>query len=1051
MMRPTKQKLITYLILAGLCGLTLSFAMPRVQAAPGSAISNLPSPDGTTHAIKVIGNKLYVGGEFKYIGTPIGANAIADTSTGNLSASTFPAMVSSIETSVPDGSGGWYIGGSFALVGGQARLALAHIQSNGMLDTAFPQITAPSSASVATLVLSGSTLYVGGNFSSVNGTGRNNIAAIDVVGKIVTSFNPDSDGGVQSLAISGTTLYVGGFFSDIGGQTRNFLAALSTITGNATSFEPILDDSVFSLLISGATLYIGGRFSFVNGELRIRVASIDTGTELITAFDPALDDNNSIVRTMQISGATLYIGGTFTQVGADTRTGVAAINTLTSSATAFDADIDIAPGDDDGASISSILLSGGTLYIGGIFATASGQTRANMTPVNATTGAVLAWTNNLAFGGGVFSLSLSGANLLVGSGTVLNNAVARHNFGVINLNDYSIDSLDIDFDATVKSFESDGTTLFVSGDFTTVEGQSRNFLAAIDIAGQSVTSWNPNPDAGVNCLLLSNGTLYVGGEFTSISGLPRQRIAAFNVATGNATTWHPDSSGAVNSIALYGSLLYIGGGFSSVGGQNRNFLGSVDINTANATSFDPDPDSTVEVMTILDNTLYVGGDFNTIAGSTRNNVAAFDLTDETLTAWNPNSTRVPQALLAKDGMVFISAGSNLVLGGDARFGLAGVDSQTGVLTGWEPEATVNYQQGSGSGLTSLDSTVYYAGGFSGTFDDMIPTFILGFTFPLVQFTSATNTVAEDDGTINIPIVLDTMADTDVTVDYSVVGGTATGGGVDYTLADGSFTISSGSTSANIPITIIDGDSFESSETVIIELSNPQNAFFDTNSTHTLTITDDEPAPSTGSRASSPIRIPPLAIRSNPSFQNLRLIRQGDTLFAIFNNQRFGITRPEILFSYGLEFEDAKDASAYDLNLPYNDNLNPGDGSLIKELASPTVYLISEGRRLPFVSGEIFTNFGYSFPQIIEVTGPELLSMPTGDPISNPAQAHLPGTYINADGTIFLISNDHAKRGVPDLSVWNSLNNDFDFSHVVAGNLFDTALPQGPLLTARLLQ
>ena len=82
----------------------------------------------------------------------------------------------------------------------------------------------------------------------------------------------------------------------------------------------------------------------------------------------------------------------------------------------------------------------------------------------------------------------------------------------------------------------------------------------------------------------------------------------------------------------------------------------------------------------------------------------------------------------------------------------------------------------------------------------------------------------------------------VTVDYAVTG-TATGSGTDYTLANGTLTISAGSTSGTITIAGIVNDSLdEANETVIITLSNPSNASLGSDIVHTYTITDNDSTP-----------------------------------------------------------------------------------------------------------------------------------------------------------------------------------------------------------------
>ena len=74
-------------------------------------------------------------------------------------------------------------------------------------------------------------------------------------------------------------------------------------------------------------------------------------------------------------------------------------------------------------------------------------------------------------------------------------------------------------------------------------------------------------------------------------------------------------------------------------------------------------------------------------------------------------------------------------------------------------------------------------------------------------------------------------------------GTATGSGTDYTLANGTLTISAGDTSGTITIAgIVDDTLDEVDETVIVTLSSPTNAALGSDDAHTYTITDNDSAP-----------------------------------------------------------------------------------------------------------------------------------------------------------------------------------------------------------------
>jgi hypothetical protein len=63
---------------------------------------------------------------------------------------------------VPDGSGGWFIGGSFNRVGGVERFGLAHILSDNTVSSWDPNM---QGGTVTSLVLNGATIFVGGVLS----------------------------------------------------------------------------------------------------------------------------------------------------------------------------------------------------------------------------------------------------------------------------------------------------------------------------------------------------------------------------------------------------------------------------------------------------------------------------------------------------------------------------------------------------------------------------------------------------------------------------------------------------------------------------------------------------------------------------------------------------------------------------------------------------------------------------------------------------------------------------------------------------------------------
>jgi len=137
---------------------------------------------------------------------------------------------------VADGLGFLLVGGIFDGVDGIVRPRLARISvSTGQLDATF-NAGFPLTAGTAVRSLArdaGGGLYLGGNFAIVGGAGRKNLARIQATtGVVDTTWDPNSTGVVFPIQIGSTftgPLYVGGQFSAIDGKPRRQLAAIPTV------------------------------------------------------------------------------------------------------------------------------------------------------------------------------------------------------------------------------------------------------------------------------------------------------------------------------------------------------------------------------------------------------------------------------------------------------------------------------------------------------------------------------------------------------------------------------------------------------------------------------------------------------------------------------------------------------------------------------------------------------------------------------------------------------------------------------------------------------
>ncbi|MFC1671922.1 Calx-beta domain-containing protein, partial [Planctomycetota bacterium] len=135
--------------------------------------------------------------------------------------------------------------------------------------------------------------------------------------------------------------------------------------------------------------------------------------------------------------------------------------------------------------------------------------------------------------------------------------------------------------------------------------------------------------------------------------------------------------------------------------------------------------------------------------------------------------------------------------------------------------------------------------------------------PDVSFDAAASSGVESATPATIAVSLSGTSAVTATVDYTVNLGSsdATGSGIDYTLADGTLTFSPGETTKNISVIIVDDSADDDDETIVIDLSNPIGAAVAVPSTHTFTITDDDPlvefdeAVSSGDEGTAAVAIP----------------------------------------------------------------------------------------------------------------------------------------------------------------------------------------------------
>lgn len=609
--------------------------------------------DGVVHDFVEDANFIYAAGQFDFVGPPTGNGAaITETNTNPDLSQCRPN--GNVLVSIPDGTGGWFIGGSFTHIVTSStsivpRNRIAHILNTGQLDLTW---NPNASGEVYALALSGSDLFVSGFFSAIGGQVRTYLAKISATGtgNADPTWDQPPNGFITSMVVSGSNLFVGGNFTGIGSVSRNYIAKLSTAgTGTVDPiWNPNASNIVNAIAVSGSDVFVGGIFTVINSTPRSKIAKLNAnGTGTVDAtWNPFTNVAGSVL-SLLVSGTDLYAAGTFTSIGGENRNRVAKFSTTGTGTANPTWNPNVL-----GTEVISMALSGNVLYLGGNFTSVGGQARRHIAKVSALgTGTLDAsWNPNPKQA--VKTLAVNGSTLYVGGlfnsiGTLTRSKLVRFDksTGVVdptwnpnpNISSNGIRDLIIS-----------GTSLFAAGEFTSIGGQTRYGLAKLSTIGTGTAdaSWNPAPDNHCHSILLSGNDLYVSGEFTNIGGYNINKLAKVS-AIGNGTvnsTWTPNPNLPNNygnlAMALSGNNLFIGGVFTNVGGQNLNRLAKISaIGTGTSDpTWNPNPSNPITRLTISGSDLIAAGNFTTIGGVSRNRLAKVSMlgTGSVDVSWNPN-------------------------------------------------------------------------------------------------------------------------------------------------------------------------------------------------------------------------------------------------------------------------------------------------------------------------------------------------------------------------------------------------------------------------------
>ena len=644
------------------------------------------------------GGKYYTMGEFSHLSANQGSALIVDTATNTVITPQKWRVNGIIKTVVPDGIGGYYIGGRFTKIGDSSRRYLARIDASGK-PTAWHPL--PDSF-VNVLLKRNDTLFIGGSFRKFSGITRYCFAIYSLNGD--TLINNGGTFGflnVKSindmLMVRDTIVYAGSSFDeDLSPIVKKY--DFKNATGIAFNLQFTEYGVVSSIQLSpdSSTLI----YSFYNNNNLIRgVGYLDGRFKFfLKIYNPifgAYEDN--IIKKIRTVGNTTYVVGLFTGIQSSdgnifVRKGFAGFNTYTGLITAADIHA-------DGFSYFIEIL-GNQIIVSGKFNEIAGQPRTNMVALDTGTLALKPFT--LSPTDQLTAICMQGTKTFIAGEFKGLFAIRRNGFAAIDAATYTVTAWNPPqhpFIAARRMFIS-GDSLFVLG----VTGYSNaNYIAALKLYSISNGTEYTVPDLNyirIRDCVIDGNYLYLSAD----KKLRRYRLPGLILDPSWGTDWnndnpllnvHDPTRIIVDSTKIYtvGDTRYqnVNGNFS----PRRGYVAKYNKSTGVAEYISYYEDTlplynavTFENATLSDNKIYITGYFNKLNGQQRKNFACVNATDGSMLPLQTNFSNAnlgisgfnnASSLLVRDNKLWFAAPGSVLADGNLFGGFGALDTSNGVL------------------------------------------------------------------------------------------------------------------------------------------------------------------------------------------------------------------------------------------------------------------------------------------------------------------------------------------------------------------------------------
>jgi uncharacterized delta-60 repeat protein len=280
------------------------------------------------------GSTVYIGafGATQYNGTPI-SNFFSINQNGSLSLSA-ASVNSQVGEILLQTDGKIMIGGDFTSVSGVSRNNIARMNANGTLDTTFVVGTGFGGPAITIQSInknSSGDYFVGGQFTSYSGVARNNIIKLKSNGSVDNTFSVGAGTSslVQSILVQpDDKVIVTGWFVSYSSTTANRIVRLNTngtIDNTFNSGTGFNNDVWHSITQPDGKIVCVGSFSSYNGTPVDRMVRLNSGGTIDTSFT-SLGFNDLITDVAIDVDGNYIVAGRFTTYNGITQNRIVKLN-----------------------------------------------------------------------------------------------------------------------------------------------------------------------------------------------------------------------------------------------------------------------------------------------------------------------------------------------------------------------------------------------------------------------------------------------------------------------------------------------------------------------------------------------------------------------------------------------------------------------------------------------------------------------------------------------------------------------------------------------------